>query len=75
MGRLLNERGDETDAFATYCPQCGTTDITKGSISAQDFDDTGWFQVISFICNAPKCKHTWTNRAMLAEGGHKVQNW
>ena len=73
--RILNERGEEIEDYSTYCPVCGTTDIEKGAMGGQDFDENGWFQIVPFTCNAPKCRHKWHNRVMLAEGGMKFQNW
>ena len=72
MARILNECGEEADAYSIYCPRCGTTDIEKGQISGQNFDDSGWFHVVPFTCKSPKCKHTWYNRVMIAEGGMRL---
>lgn len=73
--KILNERGEEIDAYSTYCPVCGTTNIEQGTMTGQDFDENGWYQTVMFKCKAPKCGHTWHNRIVLAEGGQRFQNW
>jgi predicted RNA-binding Zn-ribbon protein involved in translation (DUF1610 family) len=75
--KILNEQGEEIEDYSTYCPKCGTTDIRKGAMSGQDFDENGWYQKQEFICNAPKCGYRWHNRVVLADGGggFRFQNW
>ena len=74
MSKIRNEHDEGIDDYSTYCPRCGTTDIEKGQMSGQNFDDIGWYQVVRFTCKAPKCKYTWRNRVMLVEGGLRI-NW
>lgn len=74
--RILNEQGEEIDEHSAYCPNCGSTDIVKnGPLTSPDFDEKGWYVVQNFKCNEPKCKHTWINKIMIAEGGQRFQNW
>ena len=75
MKKIVSEQGEEIEDFSTYCPICGTTNIEKGQISGQEFDETGWYQTVSFSCKAVKCGHKWVNKVMLAEGGTRFHNW
>jgi hypothetical protein len=67
--RHQRSNGDIEKDFSTSCIKCGFHEVEKVIGTGTDFDEKGWYNVVSYTCQESKCNHKWTEKVYILSGG------